>query len=107
MPTQQTIEAQERAERATSTGATTTLFITGMTCANCARHVTEAIQSVPGVRAASVSLHGRLASVHSIAGREVNVPAIIQAVEEAGYGARVLETPGHEHVERTLAGWQL
>jgi len=32
------------------------LAISGMTCANCARHVTEAIQSVPVVQSASVNL---------------------------------------------------
>ncbi|MEK7780268.1 MAG: heavy metal-associated domain-containing protein, partial [Verrucomicrobiota bacterium] len=32
------------------------LRVEGMTCNNCARHVTEAIQSVSGVQSAMVSL---------------------------------------------------
>ena len=46
---------------------TTGLLVKGMTCGNCARHVTEAIQGVSGVRSATVSLenkqcHGALES---------------------------------------------
>ncbi len=42
---------------------TTELLVDGMTCQNCARHVTEAIQSAPGVRSGSVSLERKSASV--------------------------------------------
>ena len=35
-------------------GAKTLLAVQGMTCGNCARHVTEALQSVPGVAFAAV-----------------------------------------------------
>ncbi len=37
-------------------GPATDLLIAGMTCANCARHVTEALQGVAGVANADVSL---------------------------------------------------
>jgi Cu+-exporting ATPase len=60
--------------------------IDGMTCGNCARHVTDAIQSVPGVRNAVVSLEGRKAKVRWN-GAE-NVPAVLQAVQNAGYAAK-------------------
>jgi cation transport ATPase len=43
--------------------AVTELSVSGMTCGNCARHVTEAIQSVPGVHSATVSLDSHSASV--------------------------------------------
>ena len=65
-----------------------------MTCANCARHVTEAIQSVPGVQSASVNLEARQAFVRWSSGSERNIPAIIQAVESAGYGAKIIADEG-------------
>jgi Cu+-exporting ATPase len=78
-----------------------------MTCANCARHVTEAIQSVPGVRTATVRLEANQASVRWAAGAEPNVPAVIHAVEDAGYGANLVEASAHEPGEHKLTGWQL
>jgi len=46
-----------------SSPATTELRVSGMTCNNCARHVTEAIQGVPGVQSASVNLQDAAASI--------------------------------------------
>ena len=85
------------------------LAITGMTCTNCARHVTEAIQSVSGVRSASVSLETKQAAVHWTPGSEPDVAAVIRAVEGEGYGAKALEDHAHEHAhgERSFAGWQI
>src|SRR5664279_2938555 len=84
----------------------TELAVTGMTCSNCARHVTEAIHSVPGVRTATVRLEASQASVRWAVGAEPNVPAVIHAVEKAGYGARVVEASAHEPGKHKLAGWQ-
>lgn len=56
-----------------------------MTCSNCARHVTNAIQSVPEVRSAAVSLENNQATVRWSAGK--NVSAVLQAVQKAGYEA--------------------
>jgi Cu+-exporting ATPase len=64
---------------------TTEFQIDGMTCANCARHVTEAIQSVPGVRSAAVSLESKSAMVQW--NDSQNVPAVLRAVKKAGYVA--------------------
>ncbi len=66
-----------------------------MTCANCARHVAEAIQSVPGVRSAVVSLENARATVHWSPGATENIPAILQAVQNAGYQAAELSPGGH------------
>lgn len=60
--------------------------IDGMTCGNCARHVTEAIHSVPDVRSATVSLEQKKAVVRW--GAAENVPAVLRAVQNAGYAAR-------------------
>lgn len=57
----------------------------GMTCDDCVRHVTEALESVPGVRRAEVSLPDRSAVVE--AGSDVPGTALVGAVRERGYNA--------------------
>jgi len=59
-----------------------------MTCTNCARHVTEAIQSVSGVLGATVSLERKSAAVRWNSVAQENVSAVIEAVKRAGYGAK-------------------
>jgi Cu+-exporting ATPase len=80
-----------------------------MTCGNCARHVSEAIQSVPGVRNVNVSLETRHARVLWSSGASRKVESVIKAVEEAGFKARVLQPDAGEddHCKHSLAGWQL
>jgi Cu+-exporting ATPase len=87
----------------------TELEVTGMTCGNCARHVTEALQSVAGVRAATVNLDSGQATVRWNPGTPADIPALLKAVEAAGYGAAPTHDPhsGHDHGARKLAGWQL
>jgi Cu+-exporting ATPase len=99
------LKAQRAAPAAPPSG--TELTVTGMTCSNCARHVTEAIQGVPGVRSAEVRLEASRASVRWAAGAERNVPALIRAVEEAGYGASVAEARAREQGEHRIEAWQL
>lgn len=80
-----------------------------MTCGNCARHVTDAIQSVPGVRSATVSLDSKHASVRWAADGRGDPSALIQAIEKEGYGAKIIEARAHEHDHghEKLAGWHL
>jgi Cu+-exporting ATPase len=83
------------------------LAVSGMSCANCARHVTEAIQSVPGVERVSVNLDAQQAIVRWSPDAKPSASAIIQAVQTAGYGAKIVEAEaaqdhadccsGHEH----------
>lgn len=58
-----------------------------MTCLDCSRHVTKALERVEGVRSASVDYRGGRASVEL----EYEVPAeeLVAAVERAGYQATV------------------
>lgn len=65
------------------------LDIEGMTCANCAKHVTEALLSVDGVKKANVDDIGHSAMVE--AKEDTDVDRLIAAVEEAGYGAKPQE----------------
>jgi copper chaperone len=66
--------------------ATIELAIEGMTCDHCVNAVTGALQEVPGVKAAKVDLDSKSASVE---GDQVEVAALIAAVEEEGYEAAV------------------
>jgi Cu+-exporting ATPase len=83
--------------------AATELFVSGMTCQNCARHVTDAIQAVSGVRSASVSLENKNASVRWNSGAAKNLPAVLVAVKNAGYEAKEIQ-PGDETKNKN---WQL
>ena len=96
MRTEQAFNSKAQREARTAPPSGTELAITGMTCGNCARHVTEAIQSVPGVRSAEVRLEANQATVRWVAGAERDVPAVIRAIEEAGYGASGAEASAHE-----------
>ena len=63
---------------------TTTLNISGMSCENCVRFVSQALKSVPGVQEAQVSLEENRAFVQH---EDVATEALIGAVVEEGYGA--------------------
>jgi copper chaperone CopZ len=64
---------------------TTTLGIRGMSCANCVRHVQEALRKVPGVIDVQVDLPGGTAQVTHAPNADVD--AMVTAVDDAGYTA--------------------
>ncbi len=84
----------------------TELLVTGMNCANCARHVTEALLSVPGVAGADVSLQEERARVRWQAGSEGNIAALLDAVAAAGYQAKPAPAKSAEKRSAALAGWR-
>ncbi len=101
-----------------ATPNTTELVVTGMTCSNCARHVGDAIRSVPGVQSATVSLATEYATVRWAHGVAPAAEAVVKAVAGAGYGARVIqaktgdETSAAKTLEAPgktswLAGWSI
>jgi len=61
----------------------TTIKVTGMTCGHCVASVTKALQKVPGVESADVSLDKAQAIVKGSA----DAQALIAAVREEGYEA--------------------
>jgi Cu+-exporting ATPase len=87
--------------------AATELRVGGMTCSNCARHVTEAIQSVSGVRSATVSLENKNATARWNPGVPANIPAVIQAVKNAGYEAEEIQAAAGTACETKRKNWQL
>src|SRR5215831_3281540 len=71
---------------------TTELHVTGMTCNNCARKVTDAVQKVPGVHSLSVNLTTEHASVRWTSGAEKNVSVLLAAISQAGYSAKEISS---------------
>lgn len=65
----------------------TILDVAGMTCSSCVRHVSAALQSVPGVTSADVRLKTGTVSVwHE---PTASTSDLVQAIRDAGYDARV------------------
>ena len=68
-------------------GEIITLPITGMTCAACARHIEQKLQSTEGVNQAAVNFATARATVGYDA-KTIDVQRLIEAVKETGYGVR-------------------
>ncbi len=89
--------------------ATVDLIISGMTCAGCVLTLEQAVTALPGVTRSDVNLATGTASVEYNPGA-VEVEAIRQAVDRAGYPAREAaaasaEMPGEEE-EREAQAWK-
>ena len=65
---------------------TTTLDISGMTCASCVRRVERALSKVEGVETANVNFASETALI--TAGDGVAIEQLVAAVEHAGYAAK-------------------
>lgn len=76
-----------------------------MTCNNCARHVTEAIQSVAGVRSAFVALEAGRATARWEAGKAADVPAVLNAIKNAGFEATTITAGASHQGSRHQSGW--
>jgi copper chaperone len=63
----------------------TELKIEGMSCGHCVKAVQQALEEVPGVTKAEVSLETNSAQVHHA--ENVEVKTLIEAVEDEGYSA--------------------
>ena len=63
----------------------TKIQVTGMTCMHCVGAVTKALQNVPGVDKAEVSLDEKQAVVNGNA----NPEALVAAIKEEGYTAEL------------------
>ncbi|MBL8930790.1 MAG: heavy-metal-associated domain-containing protein [Kineosporiaceae bacterium] len=65
---------------------TTTLEVTGLTCGNCVRHVTEELTGLDGVREVTVDLiAGGTSTVTVTSDGPLDPQAVREAVDEAGY----------------------
>jgi len=75
------------------------LDIEGMTCASCAQRVEKALNKVEGVEA-SVNYATERATV---AGSPISTQALLEAIEQAGYHARVHEEDSPEPVDPAIS----
>jgi Cu+-exporting ATPase len=100
MPNQLTDAATQVNDQTTSV---TELRISGMTCGNCARHVTDALRSVAGVESAAVDLTDGRAVVHWKNGSFSDVEALRESVRKAGYQAALPSAT----TELRITGWNL
>lgn len=66
------------------------LRVEGMTCEGCARHVTEALKSVPGVEQAQVG-SWRSGQATVVANTAVTDQALLAAIQKAGYHGLIVE----------------
>jgi Cu+-exporting ATPase len=82
----------------------TELAISGMNCASCSRHVAEALQHVPGVAGADVSLTDGRANVRWSDGAAAEVSALVDAVKAAGYEAQLASQDEEAHCHSDK-GW--
>jgi Cu+-exporting ATPase len=84
---------------------TVQLALSGMTCASCVARVEKALAKVEGVVSAQVNLATETAQVQFASGM-VAVPALVAAVERAGYGATpVAEDGATKGQQRNSAPW--
>ena len=88
---------------------TTELNVSGMTCNNCARKVTEAAQKIPGVHSVSVSVAAEHASVRWNAEAEKNLPAVLTAIAQAGFSAKEISAgaPASDASKQNRWNWTL
>ncbi|MAY14557.1 heavy metal translocating P-type ATPase [Thalassolituus sp. UBA2009] len=79
------------------------LLVEGASCASCVKKIETALQHVPGVTKAEMNLAQRTVSIEGSA----DASALIQAVEQAGYGAKVqqAESESDALAEKEQADW--
>jgi len=82
------------------------LVISGMTCGHCVQTVTAALQSVPGVMAASVSQATGRAVVAVAADAGLDPGKLLNAVEAAGYQVRLETSSEAEAPRQSTNPWQ-
>lgn len=93
--------------RVQSQVARTDLHVTGMSCANCARTVAQAIKSVPGVRDAVVELESGRATVFWAPESNPDIKAVTAAIGRAGYSAKTADPLQAERGHKPHASWQI
>ncbi len=89
------LEGNHAEVRAENPRATVVLAVEGMTCGGCVSAVQSALEAVPGVARAHVSLADKRARVE-LSDANVSAAALFTAIENAGYAATVLTSAGSE-----------
>ncbi len=92
---------------ASASGGITELRVSGMTCNNCARHVTDALKSVPGVQSATVNVETARALVRWDSTFSPDQPQLIAVLSKVGYEATALNESERKGGETTNRNWHL
>lgn len=71
-------------------GKTLKLKITGMTCAGCSNHISNALKEVDGIIEHKVEYPGDLATIQYDPSK-TNPEAIIKVIEKTGYKAEIIK----------------
>ncbi len=79
--------AETEGGNASGAGASSTLALTGMSCASCASNIEKALQKTPGVLSASVNFPASQARIEYDPDA-ASEDDLVAAVEKAGYGAQ-------------------
>ncbi len=79
-----------------------TLDIRGMTCASCVARLEKVLMKVPGVLEASVNLATEKARIASVG---VPVPALLAAVQKAGFDGAVAQARPEAKTKASLPDW--
>lgn len=77
------IEITAKPAEITSSPVVTVYGVNGMSCGNCAAHVTEELSAIEGVTGVQVDLESKKVTVGST--RELTEDEVRAAVDEAGY----------------------
>lgn len=67
-----------------------TVSITGMACAACARRVTNVLHDIPGIRTVSVDLIAHQARITPTASANDVVALAVSQIRHLGYGAELV-----------------
>ena len=65
------------------------IYVEGMGCQNCVKHVKEALETLDGITSADVSLEKNTAVINFT--KEISDEAIKSAIDEAGYDVTKIE----------------
>ncbi|MEE8189309.1 MAG: copper-translocating P-type ATPase [Kiloniellales bacterium] len=80
------------------------LAVDGMTCGGCVKHVTTALEAVPGVTSVQVELEPGRARVETVNGAANGAAELIEAVEAAGYHAKPWQDASAGAIELSVEG---
>jgi P-type Cu+ transporter len=94
------------AKTANTNPSVTELAVSGLTCNNCARKVTGIIQEFKTVACVAVELDQQRATIRWKPGAKGDLPAVLDALDRAGYSPRVIEG-GAEQASMMMGGWAL
>lgn len=83
------------------------LHVDGMTCNNCARKVTTAVQTLPEVHSVAVSVERKRASVRWKSEANPNLAAALAAIKAAGFDATPIAPTVGAETSNSQGNWHL